>query len=221
MDSFGFSSVVVFIQFSYSPPCTNQLSKENDLFLFGAILCDGIWKLRNQVIFEGLSFRCYELISRFWKLFMEFKFLRPDGISFVNTNHPLQTWSPPRCSFVKINVDATIGPNYSSLALVARDWRGDLVFGCFQKAKTTFPLQAEAKAVRWALSLVAKLETKNFRIEIDSKICHDAIHELILPSPWRIASILADMQSLLVTYSKNQMFLSLRFLGYLIWQLTP
>ena len=90
MDSFGFSSVVVFIQFSYSPPCTNQLSKENDLFLFGAILCDGIWKLRNQVIFEGLSFRCYELISRFWKLFMEFKFLRLDAISFVNTNHTLE-----------------------------------------------------------------------------------------------------------------------------------
>ena len=45
------------------------------------------------------------------------------------------------------------------------------------------------------------MEAKNVIIETDSKICHDAIHELILSLPWRIASILADMQSLLVTYS--------------------
>ena len=96
---------------------------------------------------------------------------------------------------------AAIGPNCSSLALVARDWRGDLVFACSQKAKTTFPLQAKAKAIRWALSLAAKLEAENVIIETDSKICRDVIHELILPLPWRIASILADMHSLLVSYS--------------------
>ena len=52
-----------------------------------------------------------------------------------------------------------------------------------------------------ALSLAAKLETENVIIKPDSKICHDAIHELIFPQPWKIASILANMQSLLVTYS--------------------
>ena len=174
------------------------------------------WCNIHQVIFEGLSLRCYELISRFWNLFMEFKFLRPDAISFVNTDHLLQTGSPPRRSFANINVDVAIGPNYSSLALVARDhWKGDLVFACSQKAKTTFPLQAETKAIRWALSLAAKLETKNFIIETDSKICHDVIHELILPPPWRMTSILANLQSLLLTYSNVSIFL-----GQLIWQLT-
>ena len=64
--------------------------------------------------------------------------------------------------------------------------------------------------MRWALSLAAKLEAKNVIIETDSKICHDAILELILPPPWRIASILADMQSLLVTYSNVSIFLVLR-----------
>ena len=76
---------------------------------------------------------------------------------------------------------------------MARDRRGDLVFACSQKAKTTFPLQVEAEAVRCAIFLAAKLEVKNVIIETDFKICHDAIHELILPPPWRIASILADM----------------------------
>ena len=95
-----------------------------------------------------------------------------------------------------------IHPNYSSLALAARDWRGDLVFSCSQKAKTTFPLQAEAETMRWAIYLAAE----NVIIETDSKIYHDAIHELILPPPQRIASILADMQSLLVTYSNVSVF---------------
>ena len=61
MDSFEFSSVVDFIQFFCSPPFINQLSQKNELLLFGAILCDGIWKLRNQVIFADLPLRCDEL----------------------------------------------------------------------------------------------------------------------------------------------------------------
>ena len=55
--------------------------------------------------------------------------------------------------------------------------------------------------MRWAISLAARLEADNVIIEIDSKICHDSIHELILPPPWRIAPILADLKSLLVSYS--------------------
>ena len=121
MDSFGFSSIVDFIQFLCSPSFINQLSQKNELLLFGATLCDGIWKLRNQVIFEDLPLRCDELISRVWKLFMEFKFSRQWSTSSVNIDHPLQTWSPPRRLSIKINVDAAIGPNYSFLALVARD----------------------------------------------------------------------------------------------------
>ena len=73
------------------------------------------------MIFEDLLLRCDELIARVWKLFMEFKISRPVATSSVNINHPLQTWSPPRRLSVKINVDAAIGPNYSSLTLVARD----------------------------------------------------------------------------------------------------
>ena len=55
--------------------------------------------------------------------------------------------------------------------------------------------------MRWAISLAARLEADNVIIETDSKICHDSIHELILPPPWRIAPILADLRSLLVSYS--------------------
>ena len=80
------------------------------------------------MIFEDHPLRCDELIAR------------PVATASVNITHPLLPWSPPRHLSIKINVDAAIDPNYPSLALAARDWRGDLVFSCSQKAKTTFPL---------------------------------------------------------------------------------
>ena len=158
------------------------------------------------MIFEDLPLRCAELIARVEKLFMEFKDFRLIASAFVNITHPLQTWAPPRRLSVKINVDVAIGAFHSSLALVARDWKGDLVFACSKKVKTIFPLHAEAEAVRWAISLAAKLEADNVIIKTNSKIYHDAIHELILPLSWRIASILADIKSLLVSYSNVFVF---------------
>ena len=96
MDSFGFSSEVDFILFLCSPPFPNQPCQKDELLLFGAILCDGIWKLRNQVIFEDLPLSCDDQIARVGKLFMEFKISRLTAFAFVNTTHPLQTWAPPR-----------------------------------------------------------------------------------------------------------------------------
>ena len=140
MDSFGFSFEVDFILFLCSPPVPKLPCQKDELLLFGAILCDGIWKLRNQVIFEDLPLSCDDLIARVGKLFMEFENSRLIASAFVNTTHPLQTWAHPRRLYVKINIDAAIGPFHSSLALVARDWRGDLVFACmFSKSENHLP----------------------------------------------------------------------------------
>ena len=65
-----------------------------------------------------------------------------------------------------------------------------MVFARSPKVKTTFPFQVEVEAIRWALSSAVELEFENVIIEKDSKICHDAIHELILPalehSHWKL-----------------------------------
>ena len=106
-------SEVDFILFLYSSTFPNQLYQKDELLLFGAILCDGIWKLRNQVIFEDLPLSCDDLIARVGKLFMEFKNSRLTASDFVNISHPLQSWAPPRRLSVKINVDAAIGPFHS------------------------------------------------------------------------------------------------------------
>ena len=81
----------------------------------------------------------------------------------------LHARSPARRFSIKINVDAAIGLKFFTVVAVERDWRGRLVFACSQKVNTTFPLQAEAEAVKWALLLAAKLEVEGIYIESDSR----------------------------------------------------
>ncbi|KAK9986524.1 hypothetical protein SO802_031475 [Lithocarpus litseifolius] len=68
----------------------------------------------------------------------------------------------------KVNVDATYKDGGSSIAVVARDWRGEVVFACAKRVYTILPLQAEEEAIKWALSLAKRLEAAAMIVESDS-----------------------------------------------------
>ena len=51
-------------------------------------------------------------------------------------------WKTPRSSTLKINCDAVVGTHFSSISLVARDWKGSVVLAMSIKVYTTSPLQA-------------------------------------------------------------------------------
>ncbi|KAK9992917.1 hypothetical protein SO802_022620 [Lithocarpus litseifolius] len=160
-----------FIHFLFSPPFVEELTalQREDFLLFGAILCDVIWRQRNLSLFENGAVLVEELFSRISKLFLEHKSARP-SVSSQASSTPSHQWTPPSISSIKINVDAAVGPHCSSIAVVARDWRGELVFACSKRVNTTFPLQAEAEAIKWALILSANLEFEEIIIESDSQI---------------------------------------------------
>ena len=65
-------------------------------------------------------------------------------------------------------MDVVVGPHCSSISSIARDWRGELVFACSKRVNTILPLQAEAEAIKWALTLAANLEFEAIIIESDS-----------------------------------------------------
>uniref|UniRef100_A0A2N9HSP4 RNase H type-1 domain-containing protein n=1 Tax=Fagus sylvatica TaxID=28930 RepID=A0A2N9HSP4_FAGSY len=46
--------------------------------------------------------------------------------------------------------DAAVGLSSSSIAVVARNWRGEVVLARSKRVNTKIPLQAEAKALLWA-----------------------------------------------------------------------
>ena len=78
MEVLGLSTDLDFIQLLFPPlpPFKEDLSLEqkNDFLLFGAILCDLVWKLRNKIHFEGmlLEFDVLEAnILRLWLITKE------------------------------------------------------------------------------------------------------------------------------------------------------
>jgi hypothetical protein len=87
-------------------------------------------------------------------------------------------WTRPKCGVIKINCDVAVGSCFSSIAAVARDWRGKLVFALSKKVNTVIPLQAEAEAILWAGQLAVSHGFSNVIIEPDCKTCVDVVNAL-------------------------------------------
>ena len=84
-----------------------------------------------------------------------------------------------------------IGSNFSSIAVVARDRRGNLVLALSKKAKTTIPLQAEA--ILWAIQLAGDSFWPLVILESDSLICIDALRGKSLNYFWRISGCISHV----------------------------
>ena len=85
--------------------------------------------------------------SKISSLFAEHKKSRASTSRHM-VSAPPQVWIPPSRLDIKINVDVAVGPRIPTIAVVVRDWRGELVFAGSMKVNTTLPLQAEAEVVR-------------------------------------------------------------------------
>ena len=105
---------------------------------------------RNQAIFEGLETNPLELYQKVDKSIVEHRKSIANQ-SGPQLSKPIQRWKKPPRDSIKINVDATFNDGCSSIAVVARDWRGELVFACTKRVYTNLPLQVEAEAIKWAL----------------------------------------------------------------------
>ena len=105
-------------------------------------------------------------------------------------------WSCPGPGTMKINCNATIGKDYSVIAIVARDWRGALVFALSKKVNTNVPLQAEAEALLLSVQLAGSFIGIKVVIEGDSKTCIEALRTQNLDVPWRISNCLTEIYHL-------------------------
>ena len=52
---------------------------------------------------------------------------------------------------LKLNYDAAVGDLSSCIAIVAKDWRGELVFAIFKKDNTNIPIRVEVHAILFAV----------------------------------------------------------------------
>ena len=59
----------------------------------------------------------------------------------------------------------------------------EIVFACSKRVNTIFPLQAEAEAIKWSLTLTANLEFEAIIIESDSQVCSNLLSDLEAAPP--------------------------------------
>ena len=79
MEVLNFESPSEFVNFLLSSNFANNLlpSQREDFLLFGAILCDVVWKQRNLSIFKNMDINLEGVAARIFNLFVEHKSARP------------------------------------------------------------------------------------------------------------------------------------------------
>ena len=198
IDLLALGSTSDFVNFLLSPPfLVNQCSGQKEEFLlYGAILCDMVWNLRNQVLFGGGSLNVDGVSTKISSLFFEHNI--PKGsTTYQLVPSSIQTWIPPPGMSFKINVDTAVGPRFSSIVVVARDRRVELVFAGSMKVNTTLPLLAKAEAIKWALSFVPAMGNDCIIVESDCHYCVSLLNDLAEPSPpppWRFWSLCSELR---------------------------
>jgi hypothetical protein len=184
------------VSFILNPP-DNLFQSQDDrkeLSLFGTLLLDGIWRLRNSVVFYGNKAMPEDVLKILYKSFQEHWDVRKIKFSDDRTRR-FSYWSKPACGHIKINCDAAIGPSYSVIAIVARDWRGSLLFALSKKVNTNIPVQAEAEALRWSVLIAVNRKLQKVMFESDSQICINAVTLASFKPPWRIHGLILDIEA--------------------------
>jgi hypothetical protein len=130
-----------FVEFVINPPVSlvNEQKQRNRFTPYGALLLELMWRTRNRVILEGKILSIEDLHRGLNKVFLE-------HLSVIEKNPKARNrqkceWSKLEQGCIKINCDAAIGNSFSVLVIVARDWRGNLVFAHSKKAYANVPFK--------------------------------------------------------------------------------
>ena len=152
------------------------------------IVLDEIWQLRNRILYQDeqvdilrtirqVNYR-YNELSRFF--------------STENPTPPLPIqykWEPPPQFWIKLDMDAAIVENWSTLVVIARDDK-DVIVNIWSKVhQPCSPLIAEATAILWAAQIAKQNSWSHILIEGDTKECFDHLSSNESNPDWSIYNI--------------------------------
>lgn len=97
------------------------------------------------------------------------KLPRRERVQFVQ-NQPSARWRPPNVDVVKVNTDASFNrhSNIACVGVIARDFKGHILFGITKKFPATSPLLAEALALREAVAVASNFGVTRVLFENDN-----------------------------------------------------
>ena len=153
-------------------------------------MLEQLWFARNQAIHKEIKFSPNKELQVVLKKFFEHHVVLTD-VPLV-LPRPFYSWIRLEQGAVKINCDAAVGLGHSLIVIVARDWRGDLIFSMSKWVETNLPIQAEAEAINLVTCVAVNRGFEHVVVESDVKACIDALKAPFDEVPWRISSITAD-----------------------------
>nr|POF07495.1 hypothetical protein CFP56_20185 [Quercus suber] len=102
---------------------------------------------------------------------------------------------------IKINVDAALSSSKSTLAIVARNHLGEVLFVWDKGHHLCHPLYAEALALLWVVQIAIQNRWCFVIFEEDAKICFVALNHLKLVPNWNLNTIISNIRSLSFGFS--------------------
>uniref|UniRef100_A0A2N9GNN9 Reverse transcriptase domain-containing protein n=1 Tax=Fagus sylvatica TaxID=28930 RepID=A0A2N9GNN9_FAGSY len=149
------------------PPWKLPKESREQVSLQMIITLEAIWNLRNQITHNGGEINLISTIKGIEARVQEF--LLSQELPPQHIHMDVTKWSTPPPNVVKLNVDAAILRNHSTLAVIARNDKGEVLKAWAKQSKCCDPLQAETSAILWALQLAASESFMHIIIEGDAK----------------------------------------------------
>ncbi|OVA13713.1 hypothetical protein BVC80_1765g3 [Macleaya cordata] len=140
----------------------------SEAFRLGLCIMWSLWKARNRLVFEQIQPDIHRIIDAACSLEKEYSEPFSESIDLqqsLQATAPIQRWSPPTGTAIKINVDGGFILPKCSAAAVARNSDGEFL-GCSTLISTcTSPLEAEAIAFRLGSQFASRFEVDHVIIE--------------------------------------------------------
>jgi hypothetical protein len=160
-DAIQLSDSAKVIETLIDPPVELGISNKAKFILTGAIILDQLWKIRDGKVHENRVPEIDVVLREVLIRSKEHENSRSPP-SFSPQVNVQAMWIYPIPDYIKFNTNAAVELSSSSITVVAKNWRGEVVLARSKRVNTTIPLQAEAEAFLWAGHIAAELGAKKF-----------------------------------------------------------
>nr|XP_023888299.1 uncharacterized protein LOC112000408 [Quercus suber] len=174
-----------------------QGKEAKEFTLFVAVLCDQIWKNRNQTVWGNQPIDSIKLSLQINKVFIQHK---QAWQSILGEKENPPSWKPPPLGWIKCNFDAVVKLDKVVLVVVCRDSNGSIVAVESQEECPGEPLWAESKAALLAATLARREGFARVVLEGDAQSVIKAILKPSTTPHWSIKAIIEDIRTTLNSF---------------------
>ena len=185
-------SILDWIKVILNPKSMMGLNEESvkDFQLYATILCDHLWMARNKARVEGSKSNPTNLSKQIFSVFMEHK----EAWKEQNERSSKDlVWSLPPRSQIKLNFDAAICEEKTTVAVVGRDIVGNLLLAWLEQFESGNSLLGETRAAWCAIRCAMNEAFQNIFLKGDAWNVIEPLKKSDVAPHWSIRSIFEDI----------------------------